>query len=462
MQKSKSVFCKKIYEYKSISGIPDAYLDYLLVEGLDKNSLEEMIFKDSDSGILKGLMFKHKISKRNTVTEEKIKNLAFEFIQKDKKRELYNKANAFNNSTIRKFLENKKLLHVYESKELFIENLQELINRIDLTNLISHIRTEREDLHEIAPYLLATWEKSEDFEMFNFKDKFGFDADAIIESANDEMKSLNIDFDTNVGKDSMEEININDVDFDDINIPGLEKSIVTVKKYIDMIGRKALSNESYKKTIVELESDMDGLESENKEKAKVINRLEKKVKSSDIKIVKATTENEELKKVIEQNSNKIITLEDTVKDKSTKLDELKKDKRELNKKNKELALMVENLTHDIKKYQVERIEKEEEYDVAEKKNELLIQTNKLLTENNDSLKEIVNVLNKEIEKLKLEKTQIINKYECEMNELKSKLRENKIDKGIVIAPKEEKNNHEVDIYDYSELFGDDLSNNPTY
>ena len=442
--------CIKLYEYRSIPGIPDDYLNYLLVSSVHKDVLGTMLFKECESQLIKGLMYKHKINKKSNPANEQLIDLALEFIEKDKKRELYNRANSFNNGLLIDFLEIKDLENVLESKENFMNEIQSLVEIIDFPHLLCYIRSERCDLFDIAPMLLAMWRKSNRYEMEEYREDFDFDVELWFERAKE--NNIDVDFDKVIKKMGEQRI----IDLDDENFleatkeSNIDETVKMVKEYLDILVRKSkLHQENYEKSLK--------MEDKLNEAEKVLTKTEKKIKSVEKKLIKANDETERLVIELEQVKQKNESLEISLNEKNDKIEELKKEKKENSKKTRELNNKLTKLTKEFDEYKSKQKEKEKD-DLAKE------EAVKLIVAENKELEEKCKQLSEQLSEIKLQQIQTNKSYEEEIELLKSKsINTNIYDEPIKdVAATDEVIESDMTDFNYDDLFGDDLDNNPTY
>lgn len=444
---------KHVFEYKSIKEVPDKYLDFLLVQTTPDRLLRDFFSKENEATILKRIKLKHKISKNiASLEEKKLKDVSVDYIELDKSRSLYSFIMSANISIIEEYSNEKALDFIYGTKEEFLENLQKLINEISVSNVITYIRTEREDLHNLIPWLLAKWEDSQEFEMEQIKDTFGFDASSVDLDAFD----IDVDFDM---------VDMDKEYIDNIDIAGMINSklftkdhikdtIFIMKECLDVLGKKVEDNEKNDEKVKELEK----LVNENK---KLITKLERKNKSKEIKMNNLELENNDLKEKLKKSDKKLIELEEADKKNKLKIEELKKEKREINKKSK---LQIEELEHSNEKLQLKLKDFEQIKLDHNQKIENITNISQKQTKELEQAKQKCVLLENKIYEIELENKNLCNKYEDKLQELTIKLNLENEKEALKIKNNELNNTEEFNdmFQDYGDLFGDALDNNPTY
>lgn len=449
---------KYVFDYKTIEGVPNKYLDYLLVQITSEKLLKEFFTKEKETPMLKGIKFKHKVNKSFASLDiDKLRDVALDYISVEKTRHLYSFITGANITMLEDFMEDRGFDFVKGDRDEFLENLQTLMNVINIPNIITYLRIQREDLHDLIPWLLAKWEESDDFRVRKIEDTYGFEPETINLDAFD----LDIDFDIcDLDEEDMEELSsLNLVDSMLFNKGNIKNTIFIMKECLDVLGKKVEEKEEEEDKLKELEK----LANDNK---KVIAKLEKKLKSRDIRVSALENENEELIKELENVRKKLEQQEEANKQNKVKIEELKKEKREINKQNKSKLDELEMLKTNLASTQQEMKEmknKESELDSIKK-------------EYKKSLEEVENAKNQCIElqgqlyAIKKEKEEVSNIYENKLQELTNKLQLAN-EKEIPEIKNEPSNNSSDDINedeflggfdDFGDLFGDALDNNPTY
>lgn len=154
---------KKVFEYKRIEGVPEQYLDYMLVDSLPRKSLEN-ILKDSSELTKKLKLTGFRI---NQLAEFKIKSSLAKYLAKDfiLFTMIYNMWDVL-------YVEDLVILEGL-TKDEFISKIPQVLKNTSVCNVINYIRTEREDLYDLVLPLIKEWHLYE-LEAKKTSDKLGF------------------------------------------------------------------------------------------------------------------------------------------------------------------------------------------------------------------------------------------------------------------------------------------------
>lgn len=453
----KKTVLKQVFEYKTIEGVPDKYLDYFLIESAHEKILRDFYSREKENPILKGIKLKHKVTKNLVSLDiDKLKVISLDYISLDKTRKLYSFLSGASMTMVYDYIKSKGHDFIDGDREEVLANLQQLVKILDIFNLVSFLRIRRDDLHDIIPWLLAKWEESDEFGVADVEDTYGFDASSVDLDAFD----LYIDFEEIELDEKTPEV-FNSIDLDAsglFNSKNIKSTIHIMKECIEFLGNKVENSE-------ENSIKVEQLQAENEESKKSIAKLEKKVKNRDVRIGDLEVENEKLKQKIEELNKKLIEQLELNKQNKEKLEEGKKEKRELKKQNKEIAEQLEDTKSklEVKSSEAKKV-KELEVGIQNIKNDY----EKTLKEVEDSKKEYLQ-LETTLYSIKKEKEEIRISYEDKLERLNRELKianeKNTINESkspIVIDNEPESDTIDEGFEDYGNLFGDIMDNNPTY
>lgn len=324
----------KIYEYKSITDIPNEYIDRILIESYEYKTLEKYILNET-SKELKFIKAKLKFNHKK-YTKDEIKQLALSYINKDTKNRLYNVI--ANNLAIRipktislNLKEKSIKVDIFDNEAEFIKNINNLLKVINVCELISYIRIKHETLYHLIGPIIKEWEDSTSYINLNMdKDIYKLEYDKMFSEKYD----FKLDFNDSVVKNIDEkkskveietklELSNNDI------VPSIEV-ITTELNKINSIFNKSIEDKAEKinleKKLDEAKRDIDIANEELKDKESIIENLHATIKSKNNQENKLKLELGEMKKLIEKekklNSQQIKKLEKSAEESKTQLEKI--------------------------------------------------------------------------------------------------------------------------------------------